>query len=115
MPDRIHVLKVFEPFLCLLNAYNLENFRYAKNWHSLLPHIRNAACTTFVILFIPVYSVLSFWNLLDNGTELKNVVVALPLLFTGLQLESTYIAMIMKNHTITDIISRLQKAIERRG
>lgn len=114
MSERIYVLNAFSPFLCLLNAYNFENFRDKKNWHCILRGIRNAACTTFVILFIPVYSILSFWNLLDNGTEVKNLVVALPLLFTGLQVESTYIAMIMKNHTITDLIACLQIAIDRR-
>lgn len=63
---------------------------------------------------MPGYSVLAFWNVIDNGVELRQIVVALPIFITGLQFELTYIGLILKNHSITETLKRLQNVIDRR-
>lgn len=113
MSKRIRVLNAFSPFLRLLEAYNWENF-HQRSFRQILRSVGYFFSTTVIILLIPAYGAFSFWNTMDNGADLTKIVIALPLLFTGLQFETTYVALILKNRAITKTIRNLQRVIDRR-
>lgn len=115
MFNEIHVLNAFTPFLRLLQAYNSDNFH-----HNNRPRIRQsiyyAIAATIIIFFVPIYGLLTLWDALDSGAGnvMKKIVTALPLLLTGLQVEFTYIALMVRNRSICETVDRLQNVIKRR-
>lgn len=110
---RILVLSAFSPYLHLLKAFNADNF-HQKDWRSILHSIFDAFTLAMIIFLIPFYCGLDFWNLIDSGADMKKIVVALPLIISGLQFVVIYIALVLANHTISETVSRLQEAIDRR-
>lgn len=113
MTGHFRVLKQFRLYLRFLKGYNFDNFQH-KNWHKIVNSVCYALGTTMIILLIPAYGILAFWSVLERGADLKKMVVTIPLLCTGLQFESTYIALMMRNHIISQTIDQLQTIIDRR-
>lgn len=111
--NRIIVLNAFSPYLHILKAFNADNF-HQKDWRTIFHSIFDAFISAMIIFLIPFYCGLDFWNLIDIGADMKKIVVALPLIITGFQIVIIYIALVLANHTISEAINRLQKAIDRR-
>lgn len=115
MANEIHVLGAFTPFLRLLQAYNADDF-HRNNPTQIRHNIYYALGTTVIIVFVPVYGLLTLWDALASGAGnfMKKAVTAVPLLLTGLQVEFTYIALMMRNRSIRETIDGLQNLISRR-
>lgn len=108
---KIHVFNEFQPYIRLLTAYNRENLHF-HNWHSSISSVFNVFCTTMVLLLMPLLEIMLIWLLIDNGADLKVIVAALPIVFGVLQLELTFIALIINNRIITQTIRQIQMVID---
>lgn len=112
-PNRIRVLDRFKSHLRILEAFNADHFREC-NWRTNLRSIGYAFCATVIILIIPIMNVLAIWNSVENGADFNKVVVALPVVCLLQRTQSTFIALILKNRAINELINRLQRCVEQR-
>lgn len=104
------ILNACQPYLCILQAYNIENFRQ-NNWRNC---VFNALLTSMMVLLLPTLIILGIWYLIEAEADLKHVAAALPIMLTLLQVEITFIAMIINNRVITKTIDQAQKVINQR-
>lgn len=109
--NRIDVLSKLKPYLRLIKAYNIENFSHT-NWQCLLRSVCNAFGATLIIISMPMFIILGTWYLIENDADLKKFVVALPLLISLLMMTLIFIALMVKNRVITEIIDRLQRTVD---
>lgn len=109
----MRVLSEFRPFLRFLEAYN-SNISPKNDWRHILHSVIYTFLTTVISLLIVVYFVLTVWYLIETNANLKMFAVAVPMMATFVQIELTFIAMIIKNRTITDTINQLQRVIDQR-
>lgn len=105
---RICVLHAFRPYLRLLTAFNYEHFRHSS-WGQSVSY---AICLTVMILFVLVLIILGFWYLIEINAGLRKAVVSLPILFSLLQMEIAFIAMVANNSNILKMIDGIQKVID---
>lgn len=110
-PDKVRVFNAFSPFLRLLNAYNKENFYHDKFTSRSLCDVIGA---TLLIILIPMLIVLVLWFLIEVNANFKKFIVQLPLILSILQMELTFLALMMKSRNITNTINRLQLIIDQR-
>lgn len=111
--SKIRVFDAFVPFLRLLTAYNRDNF-IGGNWRSNLRSVLWTFGVTVIMSMLFTCIVLIAWYLLENKVNLIKFSVAIPILATASQLELTFFAMLLKNHTITETIDQLQKVVDQR-
>lgn len=111
--NKVPVLDEFRPYLRLIKAYNRKNFRQTA-WDTLLRSIWCALCETVLILALCLFILLSVWYLLENGSNLSKIAVALPLTLSTVQTLTISIALIMKNGVISETIDQLGNIINRR-
>lgn len=111
--DKIHVLKQLNSYIPLIKAYNAESFVYSDR-RTFLHRIFWAFCATVIILVLPIFAIVAIWYLIEKDAGLKKFIVAFPILFGLLQVEVTYITLVMKNHSISEMIDRLQRMIDQR-
>lgn len=110
-PDKVRVFNAFSPFLRLLNAYNKDNFHQER----FTPRsVCDAAGATMLIILIPTLIVLVVWFLIEVNANFKKFIVQLPLILSVLQMELTFLALMMKSRNITNTINRLQLIIDQR-
>lgn len=110
--SEIRVLNAFVPFLRLLTAFNCNHFRH-KNWRSIVRSVFDAFGATVTVTANFAWIILITWYLFETEAELKKFVVAIPMLVTLLQIELTFIALMMKHHTITETVDQLHRMINR--
>lgn len=104
------ILNACQPFLRILQAYNLEIFRQ-NNWRSSIFY---AILTSVLVQALPMLMILALWYLIEVKADLKHFAASLPLILTLLQVEMTFIAMIINNRAITKTIDQVQKVINQR-
>lgn len=107
---RIHILQACQPYLCILKAYNFENFRH-YNWRSSLFY---ALLTTIMVPVMPMLIILGIWHMIEINVDLKNVAATLPLILTLVQMQITFLAIIINNRTISKTIQQIQNVISQR-
>lgn len=112
-PTKIVVLNENKPFLCLLKAYNRDNFHW-YNCRAIIMSGIHAFGVIAIILLLPTYILLIVWQLIDKGADFRAFAVGLPLIITFLQIELSLIALIVKNRTIIETIIRIQSMVDRR-
>lgn len=109
----IRVLEKFGPCLRILTAFNLDHFRH--NDPQYIRHSIFYLCVSIIILVaLPTWIVVISWYLIENDFEWILCVVAVPIVVSILQLDATFIAMMFMNHTVTETIAQLQRAIDQR-
>lgn len=109
---KIRVLCGCRPYIRLLRGYKSEYFR-RKNNHILFSTFC-AFVTTLMCIAIPIYMLLGVWSLIETSADMKVLVAQLPLQFSLLQMQLTYIGTITKQREITDTIKKLQGIITQR-
>lgn len=110
---QIRVLSGFVPFLRLLNAYVSDNFRQS-GWRRILESIFYAMCASVMITSLPFVGCSIVWLLIENDMEWIKCVVAVPLLFSLVQMVLTCVAMMIKNRSINVMIDQLQRVVDAR-
>lgn len=116
MEDSEHLSNIFteyRPFHSLITAYNLENFHH-PNWRCKLQSIYCVFWTTLINLFVPILTIFLTWFLIENGAKFNQIVVALPIVISSLQMELILIALIMRNRIITETIKRIEDLVNQR-
>lgn len=111
--NKIQILTKFSAYLRLLTVYNHKTIIH-RNWRCIVHNILYLLCSTMIILLPFIYISLGIWYLFENDADFKKFVVALPLLLGLLQIEVTFIAMLMKNHIINKTINQLQRVVDQR-
>lgn len=112
--NEIRVLKAFRPFLSILNAYNWDKFHYGANWRSNPQNIFYAFSSTMIVFLLPATVILLFWYLIEISVSFGIFLVELPIAISILQMEVIFIALLLKNRTVTTTIQRLQQIIDQR-
>lgn len=107
---KIRVLSKYEPYLSLLNAYNGNNFCH-NNWRSLLLGGVYALATTLTYVSQCALVMLSIWNFAEDDANFDKIFSDFPILISLLQMALTFIALVIKSHTITATINRLQLVV----
>lgn len=107
------VLVEFDPFHRLLSAYNGDHF-HNSDWRSISRSVIYALGTTLIMAMMLGWVVLLSWYLLDHTNNVKMFIIAVPVLVTSLQVQLTFIAMVMKNRSVTATIDQLQRAVGQR-
>lgn len=107
---RIHILQACQPYLCILKAYNFENFRHYNSRSSLF----YALLTTIMVPVMPMLIILGIWHMIEINVDLKNVAATLPLILTLVQMQITFLAIIINNRTISKTIQQIQNVISQR-
>lgn len=111
---KIHVLYHFRPYRNLLKPNYYENVKHC-NWRCVLRSIFGIFFhATALYLSLPTMILLGIWYLIESEADLKNIVVSLPLLISLLEIYMTFIAMTLKNHTISETLNQLQEVVDRR-
>lgn len=100
-PPKIRVLNELNPHLRLILAYKREHF-----------HIFYTICATIIWIAIPIPIVLGTWCLVEKG-DLMKIVVGLPILTNLLTMELSFITLVLKNHTVIEMVARLQDAVDK--
>lgn len=113
--NKIHVLKEFKPYLRLIKAFNLDNFRNTGNRHRILNSVFDAFATSSIIFSIPIFLILGVWYLIENDADLRKISVALPILISILWMWLIFIALMAQNRIIRDIIDQLQRVVGQSG
>lgn len=109
---KVHVLVQLNPYIPLIEAYNAKNLKYDPDWQTLLHRAFWLFCATLIICVLPTFAVVTIWYLIENDADLKKCIVAFPIIVGLLQVEVTYITLVMKNHTISEMSQRLQRMID---
>lgn len=107
------ILNEFKPYFRIINAFNPEHF-HGRDWRALLFSGFFAFCLVLFVCLVPIYIILGSWYLLENESDLVEIAVTVPILATLLQMELTFVALIMENHTIIETMDRLQRVIDQR-
>lgn len=111
---KIQILNEYRPYLRLLKAYNVDNFRQNGQRQNYYRSVFDAFFTTFIIVIMSSHLLFDIWYIIDYHTDLKKVVTLFPLTMTTLQIWVSFIAFLLKNGTITEMIDRLQSVVEQR-
>lgn len=110
---KIHVLSDFGPYLRILKAYNRDNFRN-HDWRHIFRSVFDALCASLIIICIPVVAILYTWYLIENGIEVKHLVAALPMSLSVIQMLVTFLALLHKNHRISETLQQLRILVDQR-
>lgn len=110
---KIRILNKFKPFHRILKAYNCNNFHF-HNWRSIFRSIFHAFCVAIIFMILPIWIVLIVWHLIENSDDFKVIVAGLPIVITIAQADLAFIALIVENGTIVEIMNRIQEVIDRR-
>lgn len=110
--SEIHVLSNFQPYLRLITAYNTNNFRQT-DLLNISRSIFYAFGATVIIVSIPTFIALIIWHLIENEMDLKVFVTVLPPLFSLFRMVLTFVAMLFKNHIISETIQRIENMVLR--
>lgn len=104
------ILNACQPYLRILQAYNSDNFR-KNNWRSSVFYVLLAS---MLVVLLPMLAISAIWHLIEVEADLKHVAASLPLILTLLQVEMTFIAMIINNRAIAETFEQVQKVINQR-
>lgn len=110
---KINVLNEFKRYLPLLTAYNSENFHHV-NWHTTRRHIFYGSGATIILLFKSIFAIFATWYLIENGVDLRKIVVSLPLIVGLVNTVIAFIAMMVESRTICGTITRIENAVDQR-
>lgn len=111
--SKIRALAECQPYIRLLHGFNSEHFRRNSQNHILFS-VFCAFGTTLMYIVIPIYMLLGVWSLIETSADMKVLVVQLPLQFSLLQMQLTFIGTITKKHEITEIVRKVQGMITQR-
>lgn len=109
----IRILSEFRPYLRLLTAYDRNHYRQ-RNSGRTLRSLYYPIATTSVVFGIPFMVILAVWHVIDNGGNLGMITVALPVQTSIIQMEITFISLMMKSRTISKTFDKIQEIIDRR-
>lgn len=107
--SRIQILRRFQPYLYIINAFKATNFRHISG-----QCIFHAFCAVILNSGLPILSVLVFWRVLEDGLGVYTLAVALPIISSALSTDSLFVAMIWKNDGIVATMERLSEIVHRR-
>lgn len=110
--NKICVLNAFSPYLLILKAYNLENFRQI-NRRRCVKNIAFACGVAVFFSLIPVVSFSAICWLFNSNNAIQHLNIV-PIIFTILQIFMKWVVLTMKNHIISEKIERLQNVIGQR-
>lgn len=110
---KIRVLKEFRPYIRLFEAYNCDHFLH-REWRSIRRGVFNAFCTSFMITAMSSHLSFDVWYFVDHRDDLKKVATLFPLSMSSLQMFLSFIAMLVKNGTITEMMDQLQLVVDQR-
>lgn len=110
---RIRVLNQFRPYLRLLQAFNIENYRH-HDWHSTRRSICYGCCAFLIGTFTLTLVFFSFWFVIDNDCDFGKLVVVLPLQISVTQMELTFFSLVKNNRIIDETIERLRLVVGKR-
>lgn len=111
---RIRVLRAFSACHRILRAFHRDNFQ-SSDRRDILRSTFHALCAALIIVLVSIYFVLAAWYLVDNATDLRIIVVILPIVISLLYIDLTFIAMVVQNRSVTETINRLQRVVDRRN
>lgn len=110
---RIRVFKELDFLSCLLSAYSRKNFR-CHNWSFILRSVIYALGSTTMIIFLLIDVLLMIWHLIAVNADFEKFCDSLPLVFSVLQMEIIFIALMLKHRVITKTVNRLQAITNQR-
>lgn len=109
---KIHVLSEFRPFLRLLKAYNRTDFQH-HDWRCILRYTFDVICATTIICSTPCFALLVIWYLIENGVDLKKIVVAVPIVITLVQTVFSSISLVSSTTRMDKMIDQMQTMVDR--
>lgn len=112
-PSEIRVLSKCRPYIRLLHGFNSKYFR-RNSQDGILFSVFCAIGTTLLYIVIPIYMLLGIWSLIETSADMKVLVAQLPLQFSLLQMQLTFIGTITKNREITETVKKVQRIIDQR-
>lgn len=112
--NQITILTKFYPYLRLIQAYRPENFRQNGSWCCTVQSAVAIFGATIMIGSMSIGAILMAWNLVENGDDVKVLVVSSPILLSLILVDLSFLALVWKHDTITEVIERIQELIGQR-
>lgn len=113
MPNamQVHVLKEFQPYLRILNAFNVENYQGSDRARIVANIFYVALVGLFTISTFMILS-LAYWNFIDTHFRMGILSTTLPILMTILQIVFTQLSLTVRSRLITATIAHFRKVID---
>lgn len=111
--NTITVLAEFRRLFRFLTAFNSENFRQ-NDQDERLKSIGYTCGSIFILIILPIWFWLIAWYILEDGFEWDRCVVSVPILVTLVQLQITFVGLILFNRTIDENITHLEQKVNQR-
>lgn len=108
----IRVLHAFRPYLRYIKAYDCINVHDAS-WRHTMRSIFDAFILTLLNIFVMILLILGSWDLFKANVSLRATAISLPILYSVLQMQITFIALIANNQAVSETIDGLQKTIQK--
>lgn len=106
-PDKVHIFTEFTFYLRLLNAFDFKQF-HQNNWRQNLRSAFFALGATAIIVLPPVSVLLDIWYLIEQKSDVKTCVVAVPMLSSIVNVHFTFIVLLMNKRVLFETIGRIQ-------
>lgn len=107
------VLNAFSPYFRVIDAYNSKHFQH-HDWRRLIFSGFCALRITSFVILLSTYIIFCAWYLLENDSDIIEILVSIPILASLLQMELTLVALVMENGTISETMDRLQRVVDQR-
>lgn len=109
----IRVLDAFHPYLRMIKAYNLENFRELP-FSRIVQHILYALYVTVLIVAMAIVIYLGLWHLFEDDLTISQFSTALALIITYMQMLFIFATLAIKNRKISGNILDIEESIQQR-
>lgn len=111
--DNMCVLEEFNQFICVLQAYNSENFERPHR-RQFIKNVCFAIVETIFILSMLNTVTLAAWYLAEQGAPIPKVAVGVPILLSIIPYFVAILAFIKKNRWLIETLNQLQKVVDLR-
>lgn len=109
----MHVLDAFHPYLRMLKAYNLDDFR-KTSFLRVLQNILYAFYVTALIVAMAIVINLGVWHLFEDDLNISQFSTALALIITYMQMLFIFATLAVKNRKISENIENIEEIVQKR-
>lgn len=103
----LYTFHAFQPYLQLLNAYNLDNFQAPFDVRRVATNVFGAFCETMLLIAAGLVLALGYWHCVDTNFQMGILSTTMPVLMTIVQIIFAHLSLVAKSRLVTATVAQL--------
>lgn len=110
----LFTLQAFQPYLQLLNAYNLDNFQAPFDVRRVATNIFYAFCESMLLIAASLVLALGCWYCVETNFQMGILSTTMPVLMTIVQIILAHLSLVAKSRFVTATVAQLGAIVTER-